>query len=57
MTIKLVYAIISLPDDQIPEHTRGEVMHMEYILNLLISVEAGLIVEIIRIWLNGGNDR
>lgn len=29
---------------------------MEYVLALLISVEAGLIVEIIRKWLDG-NDR
>ena len=30
---------------------------MIHLLNLLISVEAGLIVEIIRKWLDGGNNR
>lgn len=35
---------------------RKEVIALEYLLALLISVEAGLIVEIIRKWLDG-NDR
>lgn len=30
---------------------------MIHLLNLLISVEAGLIVEVIRKWLDGGDNR
>lgn len=36
--------------------TRGGEL-MVHLLNLLISVEAGLLIELIRKWLDGGDNR
>ena len=39
------------------EISRGEVIVLEYLLELLISVEAGLLVELICRWLDGHNGK
>lgn len=54
MTAARVYAIIKEP--ALRTFLRKEVFVMEHVLALLISVEAGLLVELIRRWLDG-NDR
>ena len=40
-----------------PELMRREVLGMHAILEILIAVEAGLILDLIRTWLNGDNRR
>ncbi len=55
MTISDKYGIMKLPAYTEPFTRGGE--QMVHLLNLLISVEAGLLVELIRKWLDGGDNR
>ena len=48
--------IIEVPDCN-PELSRREVSGLEVLLTLLISVEAGLLVELIGKWLDGHGKR
>lgn len=55
LTISDKYAIMNVPAYTEPLTRGGELM--VHLLNLLISVEAGLLIELIRKWLDGGDNR